>query len=188
MALKSTIFKLELEVSDINRNHYQAYSLTIAQHPSENDERMMVRILAFALHADEALSFTKGLSSEDEPALWKLDLTNHIETWIDQGQPEEDRIRKACNRADQVFIYTYNQRSATVWWKQIKHKLTRFDNLTVIHLADDISQSFTKLAQRTMQLQCTIQDDQVLLGNRDECITVEPIIWMKSKTANNHTR
>ena len=134
MALKSTIFKLELEVSDINQNHYQKYSLTIARHPSENNERMMVRILAFALNADQTLSFTKGLSSEDEPALWKLDPTNHIETWIDQGQPDEGRIRKACNRADQVLIYTYNQRSATVWWKQIKHKLIRFNNLTVIHL------------------------------------------------------
>jgi uncharacterized protein YaeQ len=188
MALKSTIFKLELEVSDINQNLYQTYSLTIARHPSENDERMMVRILAFALHADQALSFTKGLSSEDEPALWKLDLTNHIETWIDQGQADEDRIRKACNRADQVFIYTYNQRSATVWWKQIKNKLDRFDNLTIIYLANDISQSLVRLAQRNMQLQCTIQDDQVLLGNSNECITIEPVTWMKSKTANNHSR
>jgi uncharacterized protein YaeQ len=149
---------------------------------------MMVRILAFALHADEALSFTKGLSSEDEPALWKLDLTNHIEIWIDQGQPDEDRIRKACHRSDQVFIYTYNQRSATVWWKQIKNKLDRFDNLTIIYLANDISQSLVRLAQRNMQLQCTIQDDQVLLGNSNECITIEPVTWMKSKTANNHSR
>ncbi|MEE9412446.1 MAG: YaeQ family protein [Methylococcales bacterium] len=188
MALKSTIFKLELEVSDITQNLNQTYSLTIARHPSENDERMMVRILAFALHADQALSFTKGLSSEDEPALWKLDLTNHIETWIDQGQADEDRIRKACNRADQVFIYTYNQRSATVWWEQVKNKLTRFDNLTVIHLPDDISQSLARLAQRNMQLQCTIQDDQVWLGNSDECITIEPVIWMKSSTRSNKPR
>ncbi len=188
MALKSTIFKLELEVSDINQHLYQTYSLTIARHPSENDERMMVRILAFALHADQSLSFTKGLSSEDEPALWKLDLTNHIETWIDQGQADIVRICKACNRADQVFIYTYNQRSATVWWKQIKDKLTRFDNLTVIHLADDISQSLATLVQRNMQLQCTIQDDQLLLGNSDECITVQPVIWMQSKNATNNLR
>lgn len=187
MALKSTIFKLELEVSDINQNLYQTYSLTIAQHPSENDERMIVRILLFTLHADEALSFTKGLSSEDEPALWKLDLTNHIEIWIDQGQPDEDRIRKACNRAGQVFIYTYNQRSATVWWKQIKNKLSRFDNLTVIHLADDISQVLARFAQRNMQLQCTIQDDQILLSNSDECIAVEEVIWIKPDTASKRS-
>jgi uncharacterized protein YaeQ len=185
MALKSTIFKLELDVSNIDRNIYQSHSLIIARHPSETDERMMVRILAFALHADSALSFTKGLSSDDEPALWKRDLTNHIETWIDLGQTDEDRIRKACNRADQVFIYTFNQRSASVWWQQIQNKLVRFNNLTIIHLTDDISQSLAKLAERTMQLQCTIHDEQIWLGSTQECIAVQTINRMNSKLETN---
>ncbi|HFD13450.1 MAG TPA: YaeQ family protein [Crenotrichaceae bacterium] len=185
MALKSTIYKLELEVFDIDNNIFQTHELTVARHPSETDERMMVRILVFALHSNQALSFTKGLSSEDQPALWQRDLTNQIEIWIDLGQADESRIRKACSRADQVFIYTYNQRSASVWWKQLQDKLHRFKNLTIIHLADDVSQTLTSLVQRNMQLQCTIQDDQVWLGNSDTCVAVQAVIWKCSNSESN---
>ena len=158
MALKATIFKLDLNVTDMDRNHYGSYALTLARHPSENNERMMVRLLAFAVNASDALEFTKGISSDDEPDLWQKSLSGEIDLWIDLGQPDEKRIRKACGRSRQVLIYTYPRRSADVWLKQITDKLKRFDNLTIINLPDGVSQQLATLAQRNMQLQCTIQD------------------------------
>jgi uncharacterized protein YaeQ len=98
MALKATVVKAELQVSDMDRHYYASHNLTLAQHPSETDERLMVRLLAFALNADERLEFGKGLSSDDEPDLWRRDYTGDIELWIDLGQPDESRIRKASGR------------------------------------------------------------------------------------------
>jgi len=130
MALKSTIFKADLQIADMDRQYYDGHGLTIARHPSETDERMMVRILAFVLHAHEALSFGKGLSTDDEPDLWQKDLTGAIELWIDVGQPDEKRIMKACGRSNQVMIYSYSSMS-NIWWNQIASKVDRAKNLSV---------------------------------------------------------
>ncbi|MDT8375791.1 MAG: YaeQ family protein [Mariprofundaceae bacterium] len=174
MAIKSTIFKAELRIADMDRHYYQDHILTLARHPSENDERMMLRLLAFALNASDAMSFTKGLSTEDEPELWQKSMSDEIEVWIDLGQPNEKRIRKACGRAKKVFIYTYNYRSAMPWWEQIRNRLTRFDNLSVIAIPDEALQAMGSMARRTMQLQYTIQDGEVLLSNGAESVTIEP--------------
>lgn len=115
MALKATVFKAELQVADMDRHHYGTYNLTLARHPSETDERMMVRVLAFALFADPALGFGKGLCVDDEPDLWQKDLTGVIERWIDVGQPDEKWIRKACGRAREVVVLAYG-RALEVWW------------------------------------------------------------------------
>ena len=115
MAFKATIFKADLQIADMDRHYYHDHALTIAQHPSETDERMMMRLLAFALHAHEALAFGKGISVDDEPDVWQKDLTGAIDLWIDVGLPDEKRIRKACGRARHVFIYSYAQRSAHIW-------------------------------------------------------------------------
>lgn len=176
MALKSTIFKAELQISDMDRNYYKTHHLTIAQHPSENDERMMVRLAAFALHASDDLEFTKGLSSADEPDLWRKELTGEIALWIDLGQPDEKRLRKAAGRAKQVVIYTHNGRSASVWWDQTKDKLGRFNNLAVINLNDETVGALAKLAQRSMRLQCTIQDGEMWMGNDQGSVQVVPQI------------
>lgn len=175
MALKSTIFKCELQVSDMNRNYYATHPLTIARHPSETDERMMVRIIAFALNANDNLAFTRGLSTDDEPSLWQKSLSDDIERWIDLGQTDEKRIRKACGRARQVVIYTYNTRSADVWWEQIHEKLERFDNLSVVQFATDPGQDLTSLARRNMRLQCTIQDDQLWIGDEKSTLQLSLI-------------
>ena len=119
MALKATIFKAELHIADMERGYYHDHALTVARHPSETDERMMVRLLAFALNADETLAFGAGLSTDDEPDLWRKDLTGSIETWIDVGLPDEKRIRKACGRADEVFVYSYGGHAAQLWWQQV---------------------------------------------------------------------
>jgi uncharacterized protein YaeQ len=182
MALKATIFKADLQIADMDRSHYQTHALTIARHPSENDERMMARILVFALHADDSLEFTKGLSTEDEPDLWLKNLSGEITLWIDLGQPDSKRIRKACGRAQQVFIYTYNQKSAEVWWSKNRNDLKRFENLTIINLPEDAIKSLTNLTQRAMQLQCTIQDEQVWISDLNESIAITLTKWKHEST------
>lgn len=185
MALKATIFKAELQIADMDRNYYQSHSLTIARHPSETDERMMVRLLAFALHAHEALSFGQGLSSEDEPDLWQKDLTGAVDLWIDVGLPDEKLIRKACGRARQVFIYSYGGRGADIWWAQNGGKLERATNLCVMNLPLDTSRAMAKLAQRNMQLHCTVQDGQIWLADKDVTVQVE-LAKVKAPLPGNH--
>jgi uncharacterized protein YaeQ len=164
MALKATIFRAALQISDIERPYYHDHALVVARHPSETDERMMVRLLAYALHASATLAFGKGLSSEDEPDVWQKDLTGAIETWIDVGQPDEKRIRKSCGRADQVFVYSYGIQGARVWWDQIGGKLQKIRNLTVVRLPA-ATRDLARLADRNMRLTCTIQDGHVWLAD-----------------------
>ncbi len=180
MALKATIFKAELQIADMDRHHFLTHAVTIARHPSENDERMMARLLVFALHAGDALEFTKGLSTENEPDLWQKNLSGEIELWIDLGQPDIKRIRKACGRARQVFIYTYNPRAAEVWWRHNREALMRFENLTVVSLPEDAVGSLAKLTQRTMQLQCTIQDGHVWMGDANESVSINLTKWKEA--------
>jgi len=171
MALKSTIFKAALQIADMDRGYYADHPLTIARHPSETDERMMLRVLAFALHADASLAFGKGLSTDDEPDLWRRDLTGAIELWIDLGQPDEKLVRRACGRSHEVVIYTYGRGSAA-WWGRSQGALERMQNLRVISVPVASSQELAKLAQRTMQLQCTIDDGHVWLGDKDGAVEV----------------
>ncbi|MGB0128707.1 MAG: YaeQ family protein [Rhodocyclaceae bacterium] len=174
MALKSTIFKAELQIADMDRHYYADHVLTLARHPSETDERMMVRLLAFALHADEALAFCKGLSDADEPDLWRKDLTGAIDLWMEVGQPDERRIAKACGRARQVAVYCYGATSG-VWWNQIDTKLARFRNLAVFSLPPAHTQALAALAQRTMRLQCSIQDGHVFLTDGTATVEIAPV-------------
>src|SRR5690242_20631572 len=135
MALNATIYKAELQVSDMDRHYYATHALTLARHPSETEERLMVRLLAFALHADERLEFGKGLSSEDEPDLWRKALSGEIEQWIDLGQPDEQRIRKACGRAREVIVVNYGGRASDVWWEKNAGALARSKNLVVLDVS-----------------------------------------------------
>ena len=174
MAIKATICKATLQIADMDRNYYRDHVITIARHPSETDERMMVRVLAFALHANDALAFGKGLSTEDEPDLWEKDLTGSIQTWIDVGQPDDKRIRRACGRAGRVYVYCYGGHASKLWWNHVSDKLERTRNLTVKSIAQSASKALAALADRNMQLNCTIQDDQIWLS--DERATVQVAI------------
>jgi uncharacterized protein YaeQ len=165
VALKSTILKAELSVADIGRGQYGDYGLTIARHPSETDERVMLRILAFALHADDALAFGKGLSTEDEPDLWRRDLTGAIQLWIDVGLPDEREVRKACGRAGAVHVYAYGGRAVAPWWDKVRDKLERQERLAVSEVPAEASGALAKLAGRSMRLHCTIQEGQILFGD-----------------------
>lgn len=161
MALKATIFKAEIQIADMDRNYYADHTLTLARHPSETDERMMVRLFSFALYAREYLDFAKGLCVDDEPDLWQRDLTGAIDLWIDVGLPDERWTRKACGRARHVVSVTYGQRAADIWWEQNRKALSKQDNLTVLSLSNEASQGLASLAQRTMRLQFTIQDGEI---------------------------
>lgn len=173
MALRSTIYKAQLELADLNHSHFDGYSLTLARHPSETEERLMMRLLAFALYAREGLEFGKGLSNEDEAALWQFNDVGEVKLWIDVGLPDEDRIKKASHKADEAVVLAYG-RSAPVWWSQIQSKLTRFDNLTVLLITEQDSTKLSVLAERGMRLNWTIQDETVYLGDE----SIEPVQWM----------
>ncbi len=175
MALNATIFKSELTISDMDRGYYATHALVLARHPSETDERMMVRLLAFALNASDALAFGKGLSSEDEPALWQKDLTGAIDLWIDVGLPDEKSVRRACGRAARVVLYAYG-RGAERWWQDMHNALSRPDNLTVIDLPLQATQALVVLAQRNMALQCTIQDSTVWVTDGDSTVEIAPVV------------
>ncbi len=173
MAIKATIFKAHLQIADMERHYYQDHNLTLARHPSETDERMMVRLLAFALHAHEYLEFGQGMTSDDEADLWQKDLTGSIELWIDVGLPDEKLIRKACGRARQVVVYCYGGRTAEMWFAQNKTQFERQKNLAIFNLPSTCTKDLANLAQRTMDLQCNIQDGQVWFSDSNTSVMIE---------------
>ncbi|WP_188691625.1 YaeQ family protein [Silvimonas amylolytica] len=165
MALKSTIFKAELSIADMDRGYYATHALTIAQHPSETDERMMLRLVAFARHASETLEFGRGISDEEDPSLWQRSLTEEIELWIDLGLPDEKRIKRAAQRANEAWIYAYGGSAADIWFGKNQSEIRRFDNLHVVSVSPEIMSGLAGLIERTMQLQCTIQDGEMWLSS-----------------------
>ncbi|MBS1132645.1 MAG: YaeQ [Proteobacteria bacterium] len=184
MALKSTIFKAELQLADLDRSHFGDYSLTIARHPSETDERMMVRLLAFALNASETLTFGRGLSAtDDEGDLQDLDATGSVERWIDVGLPDEKLIRRACNRARHVMVLSYGGRTAELWWQQTQGKVSGQKNLRVLALSVEDSKALAGLAERGMRLQCTIQDGTIWLGGEQGHVELTPKVLFASDLA-----
>ena len=176
MALKSTVVKAELQISDMDRHYYATHNLTVAQHPSETDERLMVRLLAFALHADERLEFGRGLSQDDEPDLWNKAMTGEIEQWIDLGQPDEARIRKACGRSRQVVVVTYSGRSADIWWEKNANALQRNKNLTVIDISAESVEQLVTLMARSMRLNVMIQDEEVQILGGEVTVDIRPLV------------
>jgi uncharacterized protein YaeQ len=161
MALKSRIVKVALAVADIDRGYYRDHALTLAQHPSETDERLMVRLLAFALHADDALEFGRGLSTEDEPDAWQRDLTGLTERWIDVGLPDERDVRKACGRAREVHVIAYGGRAVDLWWQGVRAKLEHQPRLGVVEVPLEASRALAGLADRSIALQVTVQHGHV---------------------------
>lgn len=183
MALKSTIFKANLAVADIDHSYYADHALTLARHPSENDERMMVRLIALALNAyklqsicdgDGVLGFGAGLSNQDDPDVSLRDFTGRTRVWIEVGQPEEKPLQKACGKADEVLLYCFSH-AAGIWWKGIENKLARLQNLQVWRIPSETSQAVAALAQRSMQLQATVQENVLMLGDGKNSIDIELI-------------
>jgi uncharacterized protein YaeQ len=182
---KSTVVKQQNTVADIDHGYYADHALTLARHPSETDQRMMVRLAALALHAHElqtvcggdgTLAFGKGLSDPDEPDVWLRDFTGLTRLWIEVGQPDEVALAKACRQADQVAVYAFHS-AAEVWWRGIEGKLARLGNLCVWRVAAESSQALAQLAQRTMQLQATLQEGVLMLGDAQRHVDIEPLRW-----------
>ena len=183
MAAKATIFKAELQVTDLDRHYYASHALTLAQHPSETETRLLVRLIAFALHADERLEFGRGLSDEDEPALWRRDYTGAIEQWIELGQPDESRLRKASGRAAQVVVVGYGGQAADAWWKRNAAALARLRNLSVIELDDAEVEAAAALLGRGMRVTAMIQDGELQLMDADRSVSLRPRVRMQDGVA-----
>lgn len=178
MALKATIYKAQLQLADMDRGIYGDHALTIARHPSETDERMMIRLLAYALNAPAdashgALELAKSLWDTEEPDLWQKDLTGRIVHWIDVGQPDERRILRASPRAERVSVYAFAS-STPVWWAQLASRISRARNVAVWRIDAAQSQALTALTQRSMQLQVSVQDAAVYLSDATRAIEITP--------------
>lgn len=174
MAANARIVKVELQVTDLDRNYYAGHALTLAQHPSETDVRLLVRLLAFALFADERLEFGRGLSDEDEPALWRRDYTGAVEQWIELGQPDESRLRKASARTKQLVVVGYGGRAAEPWWKRNADALQRLRNLSVLEFDDGEVDAAIPLLGRGMRVTAMIQDGELQLMDADRSVTLRP--------------
>lgn len=173
MATNATIYKAALQISDLDRQYFQDHTLTLARHPSENEERMMVRVLAFALHADDVLSFGRGVGNEDEPALWQHDATGAIDLWIEIGQPDQKTLRQACGRSKQVAVYVYGVRGADAWWENQRASLDRLKNLTVTLVPIESIRTLAYMAEPSMHLQWTIQDGHIWIADGTQTIHLE---------------
>lgn len=176
MAPNSKIYKAELQVTDMDRQYYASHNLTLAQYPSETAERLMVRLIAFALHADERLEFGRGLSDTDDADLWQRDYTGDVVRWIDLGQPDESRIRKACARARSVVIVNYSGHAADIWWGKVASSLSRLKSLTVLDLAPTDVEAATALLERSMRLTAMIQAGELQLMSTDLNVAMTPRI------------
>lgn len=174
MALKATIFKIDLSISDMDRNYYAEHNLTIARHPSENDLRMMLRILAFMFNASERLEFTKGLSEVEDPDIWQKSYADEIELWIELGQPSAQRIKKGCNQAQQMAIFSYTGNAFDTWWQKEQNALAQRNNLSITTIDEAVGEEIAELVDRTMQIQCTISEGQAWLTIGDNSIEVSP--------------
>lgn len=173
MALKATIYKATINISDLDNHYYDELNLTIAQHPSESDKRMMVRLVAYILNVQDRLEFTKGLSEEGEPEIWVKSYTDDIELWIDLGRPDENRLRKASHKSQKVAVYNYDEHASAIWWKNNQKKLKEYKNLSVYSINDEQVAGIESMIERTMQLQATIEDGQLWLSNDEGSQLIE---------------
>ncbi|MEB6336631.1 YaeQ family protein [Serratia rhizosphaerae] len=180
MALKATIYKATVNIADMDRHFYHDAALTLAQHPSETEQRMMLRLLAWICHADERLTFTKGLSADDEPELWQRNDHNGLELWIELGLPDEKRLKKACNQSPHVVLYAYGERAAQVWWQSMQSKTAAYRNLSIRFLNDEQLARLAALANRNMTLQATLQDGTIWLSDAQSSLEIQFAEWQRA--------
>ena len=173
MALKPTIYKAQIELADSDRNCFESLSLTLAKHPSETLERMVVRLLAYCLSCTRGLEFTKGISTADEPDLWVHSDNGEIQNWIEVGHPETPRLRKACGRARQVTVYAF-AKSTPTWWRLNSEAINALTHLQVWQLDWAEVQAAANLIERTVQLNASIVGGIIYLDNGSASTSVEP--------------
>lgn len=181
MALKATIYKATANIADMDRHFYHDTTLTLAQHPSETEQRMMLRLLAWICHANERLTFTKGLSAEDEPEIWQRNDHNGLELWIELGLPDEKRLKKACNQATRVILYAYGERAGYVWWQSMRSKVVGYKNLSIRFLDDTQLSRLATLANRNMTLQATLQEGIIWLSIDQHSLEIQFAEWQQAQ-------
>ncbi len=179
MALKPTIYKAQVALADMDRQHYEDLALTLACHPSETLERMAVRLLAYCLHAAPGLDFGRGLSSTEEPALSRVEDNGEVALWIDVGQPEAGRLRKACGRAGAVVVYAFG-RSAGTWWKQNGEELAALPKLEVWQLEWPEVEALARLFGRTSQLSVSVTGGVIYVDNGTDSVSLEPVALQRA--------
>lgn len=182
MALNATIFKVKLNISDLDRHYYADHALTVAQHPSETDERLLVRVLAFALEAAEGMEFGRGISATEEADLSQRDLTGRVTRWIDVGLPDERRVRKACGATDAVVVYAFGGSTAERWWQKSRPDLAKQTNLTVYALSKATTDELIKVLHPRMELQFMVQDQEMWLSSGEMRFRVERETWFAPLT------
>lgn len=175
MAQNATIYKVELSVSDMDRHYYETHKLTVAKHPSETDERLMLRLVAFAMNAHENMEMTKGLSTDDEPDIWQKSLSGELDVWVSLGLPSEKIIRQSCGKSKKTIIYTYGGKSAEIWWDKVRNSTARFDNLQVANFSSVETAALAGLAQRALKLQVNIQDGELMISADEEMCYLHPV-------------
>jgi uncharacterized protein YaeQ len=158
MALKPTIYKIKIDLSNTDQGHYDSYPLTIALHPSETQERMMARVLAFCINAQDGLTFTRGLSAIEEPDIWSHSLDGQINLWIDVGEPRADRIKKSSRLSSRVRIYSFNAKSDVWWREEIKQKVNL--KTSVFQFDWACIQALALLLERTMNMAVILYRDR----------------------------
>lgn len=169
MAIKPTIYKLSIAISDFNRDYYDSVNLTVALHPSETVQRMMARIVAYCLNAQDNITFTKGLSNIEEPDIWVKTLDDQITLWIEVGEPSPERIKKSSRIAPEVKFYSFNSKSDT-WWKQSKDKVSQFKNVKFYQFDWPQIQLLATFAERSMDWSLSISGDTVYIAaENQEC-------------------
>jgi len=177
MALKSTVFKFQLQIADLDRHYYADHVLTLARHPSETDIRLVARVLAFARVADEGFDMSSALCEPDEPDLCQRTLDGRIQRWIDVGQPDARRVLKAAGRADRVTLHPYGGSTSTIWWEGVRKELQRVRKLEVIAFPEPAVKALATGLERTSQWQITIQDGEMMVSTGTDCVSVLPDTW-----------
>ena len=180
MTLKSTVYKATLNIANLDTHYYEEHSLTLAKHPSETDERIMVRLLAFAMYASESLTFGKDISEDNEPSLWQKDITGEIDLWIEIGQPDERIIRKACGRAKTVVLILYGAHTE-LWWKKNQRDFITKANLTVLSLPYESTQALAAMAERSLSLTCSIEDGIIMMMGPQSSVNIIPTKLLQPK-------
>ena len=179
MALNATIYRYGIDLSDMNRHVYESLSVHVALHPSETVERMCARVLAYAIHYQEGLEFTKGLSTDDEPDLWVRNYSDEIEHWIELGKPDPKRLRKALGRSKQLTVYSYGGQDVDQWLDSVKKDASVRGRISIVRLDREALDEFSGLIERTMQLGIMIQDDVVHLSFKDQMIDFKLVNLME---------
>lgn len=173
MAIRATVCKVSLDVSDIDRDYYAEHRLTVSREPSEPDERFMARVLAFALNASEDLAFARGQPEADEPELWRRDYDGRVRLWIEVGLPDPRRLRKAAARADEVLLYLYHGRQAGVWLEQNRAELEDIPKLRMVELSAETVKRLAAMAGKSINLSLLVQDGQACLDDGKDRVEIE---------------